>query len=78
MKNSHSSLARERKANQEELKYLVLKGNCPYCHSPQVLYREDLAHQRFEFVCNRCQWKGKYKLKDFKELAQNYYYISSS
>ncbi len=78
MKNGPGSNFPDRKENQEELNVLVFKGNCPYCNSQKVSYREDLAHQKFGFKCHQCQWKGKYKLKDFEELAQNYYYISKS
>ena len=77
MKNKPCSLNRARKDNQEELEYLVLKGNCPYCNCNRVKYREYIAHQRFGFKCTECKWEGKYKLKDFNKFAQNYHYISS-
>ncbi len=78
MNNDHCGIFADRKENQAELKDLVLKGNCPYCNSQKVTYREYVPHQQFGFNCHKCKWKGKYQRKDFEELAQNYHHISSS
>lgn len=68
----------DRKDDQEELKYLVLKGCCPYCSSKNVHYRESLTNLEFGFDCFSCNWKGRYLVQEFWRFSQNWIELMKS